>query len=92
MDGGAGDDTMTNYTGATITGTATAKGEIVNVPISLLGDSNADGTTTATANAYGMAGGAGVDTMHNFGTINIDAVSTPAGTAGGGHHRRLRRG
>ncbi|HVN97547.1 MAG TPA: hypothetical protein VMT62_14050, partial [Syntrophorhabdaceae bacterium] len=84
MDGGAGDDTMTNYTGATITGTATAKGEVVNVPVALLGDSNADGTTTARAAAYGMTGGAGNDTMYNYGTIIITANSTPTGKSGGG--------
>jgi hypothetical protein len=79
--GGAGNDTVTNSGTVSLTGTATARGN--NVSVGGTGVSDADATSTSTASLTGLAGGAGVDTVVNDGSIDAtaNAVGTSTGTS-----------
>ena len=83
---GAGNDTIENQNSGVISGTAKATAEVtgVSVTISTLGFSSSDVTTNADASFTGIAAGAGDDTIHNYGTIDIDAISTATGRSGTG--------
>ena len=82
MDGGDGDDVLTNYASGHVT---IVDDEVTHGPdsqvymssttVELAGDQRADGRSTATANAYGMAGGAGNDTVQNAGAITVNISS-----------------
>ncbi|HSD96253.1 MAG TPA: hypothetical protein VLB06_03825 [Sulfuricaulis sp.] len=81
MDGGDGDDTITNH--KTVNAVADARATSVAVDISGLGaavaaDAFWDGGTHADATAYGISGGNGNDTLNNTanGVINVGLTGT----------------
>jgi uncharacterized protein YhjY with autotransporter beta-barrel domain len=82
MDGGAGNDVLTNTGSLDVTATPTSSSASVGVTISAavtqewnaaLAGAVTNGTTTATGTAIGIAGGAGDDTITAAGTITVKA-------------------
>lgn len=95
MDGGAGDDLLINEVAGRIVTprpslstpaalVPTAMAETVTVGVNLLGAVNADGSSTTTANVFGLAGGGGADSLINRGTVDIGAASVNLGQSGSG--------
>ena len=80
MDAAAGADTLYNGTAADLTAKADARASSTGVALTLTGASAAYAGTEATADAWGMSGGAGQDTITNDGSIATiglaDATST----------------
>ncbi len=78
IDGGNGNDGMTNRASGVITASARAKAEssaeAYNLAAFLL-PSLADATATATATAIGINGGAGADSVDNAGRVNATAYA-----------------
>jgi hypothetical protein len=75
---GGGADTLTNFDHITTSATATASA--LNVDLKIMGLSSSDASTTAHANAIGMAGGNGADTITNHHQINATSLATVLAT------------
>ena len=71
IDGGDGDDTLTNL--GTIDWTAMSDARASSVSVNLIGAALGGATTVSTASATGIAGGIGDDTIENFGTVTLTA-------------------
>jgi uncharacterized protein YhjY with autotransporter beta-barrel domain len=74
IDGGLGDDWIRNE--GTITADATSTTDATGVAVQVAGYSNMDITTNAIANATGINGGDGVNTIYNTSTGSIQATAT----------------
>ena len=79
LDGGTGNDTLTNENEITASSTAEATGGSVTVEV--LGAGFAAADTTAQSYAIGLAGGAGNDTVTNRGTITLSASAAVDATS-----------
>ena len=77
IDGGLGEDWIQNQ--GTVTADAISKTDATGVAIQIAGYSNMDITTNATANATGVTGGDGVNTIYNTSTGSITATATTYG-------------
>jgi len=74
IDAGLGDDLIQNE--GTITADATSTTDATGVAVQVAGYSNMDITTNAIANATGISGGDGVNTIFNTSTGSIGATAT----------------
>ena len=79
IDGGDGDDTLTNL--GSIDWTALSDARASSVSINLVGAALGGATTLSSATATGIAGAAGEDTIENHGTMTLtaDAKTTSGG-------------
>ncbi|MFW6060252.1 MAG: autotransporter domain-containing protein [Phycisphaeraceae bacterium] len=74
VDGGKGDDAITNN--STIDADAMADGAALALNVSMAGATFADASTNPDATATGIIGGAGDDTLDNDGLIDADATAS----------------
>jgi uncharacterized protein with beta-barrel porin domain len=74
IDGGLGDDWIQNE--GTVTAYSTSTTNATGVAVQVAGYSNMDITTNATANATGIKGGNGINTLYNTSTGSIHATAT----------------
>lgn len=74
IDGGTGNDSLDNRN--TIESTSTATSNAFALPLQVVGYSDTDISTNAIANATGLAGGSGIDTLTNSTAGSIQASAT----------------
>jgi uncharacterized protein YhjY with autotransporter beta-barrel domain len=74
MDGGPGDDELSNE--AALVSTAVSYGKASTTVVQLIGYSNADASTNAFANAVGMEGGDGIDDLVNLAAVGVLSNAT----------------
>lgn len=75
IDAGAGDDTVENTSIVTTSSNATTTTNVVSINAAVAGVAIADASSEAGAESTGLAGGAGVDTVTNSGTVVTTAAS-----------------
>jgi fibronectin-binding autotransporter adhesin len=86
IDGGSGEDTIDNYGGVAGSATATANATTTSVTLSganqglVVGVTVSDSSSTSAATGRGIAGGAGSDTVTNYGDIAVGATANTSGT------------
>lgn len=73
MDGGTGNDTLTNY--ALINADARSTGKVGRTSINIIGVAIGDTRTDGLATGFGLRGGEGADTLINFSRIELDTVA-----------------
>ena len=78
IDGGAGNDTITNTGSVSSTSSATT---LPGLPAILEGIAKADISSTATAKSTAIDGGDNNDTITNFGNLAVDATATAIGVS-----------
>ena len=85
MDGGDGNDTLSNYSTGSMLLKAIASGTASSYSLTFAGvaNSSVSAGTEAAAHAYGMQAGGGGDFLYNYGTIDLaaDAQLTASGTS-----------
>lgn len=92
LDGGSGDDGLTNAATGILTATADAESTSVGVGLTVSGSFSqewtavaggavTDGTTNATSDATGMSGGVGADTLSTAGTVTGSALANADSTS-----------
>jgi uncharacterized protein YhjY with autotransporter beta-barrel domain len=83
IDGGQGNDTISNSAQLGVMALATAKGTSVEVAVvgATVANPFLESGTKADATAIGLTGGAGIDTVTNFSTINLGSTAKTDSTA-----------
>ena len=88
IDGGTGDDTITNSGTIEVTTWPTSTGASIGVTVEAvkglggaIGAALTDGTTKAVSKAFGINGGADEDSINNSGTITVDSKSNAGSTS-----------